>query len=41
MNKEEEGILKRAFDNLEFETGKSVIKKSSYTSLDELVELLK
>jgi outer membrane protein OmpA-like peptidoglycan-associated protein len=40
LDKEEEKVLKEAFDNLEFETGKSVIQKESYTSLDELVTLL-
>jgi outer membrane protein OmpA-like peptidoglycan-associated protein len=29
------------FRNLEFETGKSVIRSSSFASLDELAELLK
>lgn len=33
-------ILKTAFDNLEFETGKDVIKISSYESLTELAEVL-
>jgi outer membrane protein OmpA-like peptidoglycan-associated protein len=33
-------ILKTVFDNLEFETGKAVIRESSYSSLDELAELL-
>ena len=37
---EEEEILKRAFDNLEFETGKAVIKQSSYASLEDLARLL-
>ncbi len=37
---EEEEILKRAFDNLEFETGKAIIKESSYKSLEELAGLL-
>lgn len=39
--KEEQEVLKRAFDNLEFNTGKSTIRTSSYASLDELAELLK
>ncbi len=38
---EEQEIVKKAFDNLEFATGKAVIKKESYTSLDELAELMK
>jgi len=33
-------ILKTAFDNLEFETGKDIIKSSSFTSLTELYEVL-
>lgn len=37
---EEEEILKRAFDNLEFETGKAKIKESSYASLEDLAKLL-
>lgn len=39
--KEEQEVLKRAFDNLEFNTGKSTIRTSSYPSLDELAELMK
>jgi outer membrane protein OmpA-like peptidoglycan-associated protein len=38
---EEQEIVKKAFDNLEFATGKAVIKTESYTSLDELAELMK
>ncbi len=34
-------ILKTAFDNLEFETGKDIIKDASKPSLKELVEVLK
>jgi outer membrane protein OmpA-like peptidoglycan-associated protein len=37
---EEEEILKAAFDNLEFETGKAIIKQSSYSSLEDLAKLL-
>ena len=37
---EEEEILKAAFDNLEFETGKAIIKETSYASLEELAKLL-
>jgi hypothetical protein len=33
---EEKAALKKAFDNLLFETGKDVIKKSSYPALNEL-----
>lgn len=36
----EEVILQQAFENLLFETGSSVIKSSSYTSLDNLASLL-
>ncbi len=38
--KEEQEILNTAFENLEFETGKALIKESSYESLDNLAELL-
>lgn len=34
-------VLKRAFDNLEFNTGKSTIRSSSYESLDDLATYLK
>ncbi len=40
IKKEEQEILKKAFDNLEFETGKSVIRSSSSASLDELSTVL-
>ena len=40
VKKEELEILLKAFDNLEFETGKSIIKKSSFTSLNILAELM-
>jgi outer membrane protein OmpA-like peptidoglycan-associated protein len=40
LEEEEEKVLREAFDNLEFETGKSIISKESYTSLDELATLL-
>ncbi|PCJ28086.1 MAG: hypothetical protein COA97_02080 [Flavobacteriales bacterium] len=40
LMEEEEEILKAAFDNLEFETGKAVIKQSSYPSLENLAKLL-
>lgn len=33
-------VLKTAFDNLEFETGKAIIRESSYISLNELANLL-
>jgi len=41
LTKEEEQILKKAFDNLEFETAKDVIRPSSFAALDELAGLLK
>jgi outer membrane protein OmpA-like peptidoglycan-associated protein len=37
---EEAAVLKTAFENLEFETGKAVIRSSSFKSLDELAALL-
>jgi outer membrane protein OmpA-like peptidoglycan-associated protein len=37
---EEAAVLKTAFENLEFETGKSVIRSTSFASLDELAALL-
>jgi outer membrane protein OmpA-like peptidoglycan-associated protein len=41
LEKEVEEILKTAFDNLEFETGKDLIKSVSIPSLTELAEVLK
>ncbi|HXC05994.1 MAG TPA: OmpA family protein, partial [Bacteroidia bacterium] len=41
LTKEEAQILKKAFSNLEFETGKDVIKAESFASLDELADLMK
>jgi len=38
---EEAKILKKAFSNLEFETGKEIIKQESYASLNELADLMK
>ncbi|MDG1476937.1 MAG: OmpA family protein, partial [Vicingaceae bacterium] len=40
LMEEEEEILKEAFDNLEFESGKAIIKKSSFLSLEKLAFLL-
>jgi outer membrane protein OmpA-like peptidoglycan-associated protein len=40
LNKEEEEILKKAFDNLEFATAKDIIKENSLGSLDELASLM-
>lgn len=41
IEKEVEEILKTAFDNLEFETGKDIIKETSLPSLTELADVLK
>lgn len=38
---EEAAILNTAFENLEFETGKAVIRSSSYASLNELATMIK
>jgi len=40
IKKEEQDVLNKAFSNLEFETGKSVIRKSSLSSLDELATVM-
>lgn len=40
LTKEEQEVIKKAFDNLEFESGKDIIRTTSYTSLDELAALL-
>lgn len=40
IKKEEKAILARAFSDLEFETGKAVIKAVSYPSLNELADML-
>lgn len=40
IKEEEQEVLNTAFDNLEFETGKDVIKSSSYESLNGLADLL-
>lgn len=40
LAKEEEEVLKTAFENLEFNTGNAIIKEVSYPSLDELAALL-
>jgi len=37
---EEAAVLKTAFENLEFETAKAVIRSSSFASMDELAALL-
>lgn len=41
IKKEEKEIIAKAFSDLEFETGKDVIKAVSYPSLNELATLLK
>ncbi len=41
LTKEEQEIINKVFKNLEFETGKAVIRESSFESLDELTSLLK
>lgn len=41
IDKKEEEILKTAFDNLQFETGKDIIKEESFPSLDSLGMLLR
>ena len=38
--KEEQAILKKAFDNLEFNNGKDIIRFESYASLDDLGKLM-
>ncbi len=40
LEKKEIQTIKYAFDNLEFETGKAIIRKSSYPSLNALANLL-
>jgi len=37
----EQEVLNKAFANLEFETGKAVIRNTSFSSLDELADLFK
>ncbi len=41
IKKEEQKILEQAFANLEFSSGKDIIKKTSYASLDALAKLMK
>lgn len=41
LTQKEAEILKRAFDNLEFESGKDIIKPGSFASLDTLADLMK
>ncbi len=40
IKKEEQEILNTAFENLEFKSGKAIIKEVSYASLNDLAELL-
>ncbi len=40
LQREQAEIVERAFDNLQFETGKAVIKQSSYATLTDLAKLL-
>lgn len=40
IEEKEQEVLKTAFENLEFETGKSIIRSSSFPSLNELADLL-
>lgn len=40
LTQEEKEIINKVFKNLEFETGKAVIRPSSFASLDELANLL-
>ncbi len=41
IKKEEQQILEQAFEHLEFATGKDIIKKESYPTLDALAKLMK
>ena len=41
LTQEEQEVINKVFKNLEFETGKAVIRPSSFPSLDELTNLLK
>jgi outer membrane protein OmpA-like peptidoglycan-associated protein len=41
LTKEEEEVINKVFNNLEFETAKATIRATSYASLNELSELLK
>lgn len=40
LTEEEQEVLDVAFENLEFESGKSIIRRTSYESLDSLASLL-
>jgi len=41
LKKEDQEVVNTAFDNLEFQTGKAIIKASSFAGLDKLAGLLK
>lgn len=41
IKQEEQKVIEKAFANLEFATGKDIIKKTSYPSLNDLAKLLK
>lgn len=40
LNQQEKALIKKAFENLEFELGKDIITKKSYASLNALAELM-
>ena len=40
LTEEEQEVINKVFSNLQFETGKAVIKESSYPSLDALAQLM-
>ncbi|MDQ3108269.1 MAG: OmpA family protein, partial [Bacteroidota bacterium] len=40
LTKEEQAVIKKAFDNLEFESGKDIIRSTSFSALDELAALM-
>jgi outer membrane protein OmpA-like peptidoglycan-associated protein len=40
LTKEEQEVVKKAFDNLEFESGKDIIRSTSYPALTELANLM-
>ncbi|MEX2589061.1 MAG: OmpA family protein, partial [Chitinophagales bacterium] len=41
LEEEEKEIMQKAFDNLEFESGKAVIKAGSLKDLDKIADILK
>ncbi|HRG53255.1 MAG TPA: OmpA family protein, partial [Bacteroidia bacterium] len=40
LNQQEKALIKKAFENLEFENGKDIIRNTSYESLDALAGLM-